>query len=265
MPFLQALLDACADGHTNPDPYEHGPSDHSERNRIEKTDRFTPIQWWLFVALLGEGLLLMLFSQAGILPLAIAMIFGSASLSLLAATGAAVTVGLRRGGLLVSLLILPLYVPVLIFGIGPFPALGIAGGGTAVVLFYAGATVVMAWYILSGRNVAGLHFSRPRWPLFRTILAVGFFSSISSVLTNVIIAIATALVASVGGANAGSTGVTGAVHGMGRGCGRVAWCWPSSPSTSRLTPIHSTVARLLRGKAPAPASTRSNAGSPAGV
>jgi putative MATE family efflux protein len=92
--------------------------------------------------------------------------------------------------------------PCLIFGIGPFPALGIAGGGTAVVLFYAGATAVMAWYILSGRNVAGLHFSRPRWPLFRTILAVGFFSSISSVLTNVIIAFATALVASVGGASA---------------------------------------------------------------
>jgi heme exporter protein B len=41
---------------------------------------------------------------------------GSVTLSLLAAVGAAVTVGLRRGGLLVSLLVLPLYVPVLIFG-----------------------------------------------------------------------------------------------------------------------------------------------------
>ena len=48
--------------------------------------------------------------------------------------------------------------PCLIFGIGPFPALGIAGGGTAVVLFYAGATAVMAWYILSGRNVARIAF-----------------------------------------------------------------------------------------------------------
>lgn len=48
----------------------------------------------------------------------LAMLVGSVNLSLMAAFGAAVTVGLRRGGLLASLLILPIYVPVLIFGIG---------------------------------------------------------------------------------------------------------------------------------------------------
>ncbi len=58
-----------------------------------------------------------------ILPLGLAMGLGSVTLSLLAAVGAAVTVGLRRGGLLVSLLVLPLYVPVLIFGMSA------AGGG----------------------------------------------------------------------------------------------------------------------------------------
>lgn len=61
------------------------------------------------------GFLINLEPQA-ILPLSLAMGLGSVSLSLLAAIGAAVTVGLRRGGLLVSLLVLPLYVPVLIFG-----------------------------------------------------------------------------------------------------------------------------------------------------
>ena len=50
-------------------------------------------------------------------PLGIAMVTGSLELSMLASIGAAVTVGLRRGGLLVSLLVLPLYVPVLIFGV----------------------------------------------------------------------------------------------------------------------------------------------------
>ena len=41
---------------------------------------------------------------------------GTPALSVLGAFGAAVTVGLRRGGLLLSLLVLPLYVPTLIFG-----------------------------------------------------------------------------------------------------------------------------------------------------
>jgi heme exporter protein B len=54
---------------------------------------------------------------AAILPLALAMALGSIALSLLASIGAAVTVGLRRGGLLVSVLVLPLYVPVLVFGL----------------------------------------------------------------------------------------------------------------------------------------------------
>jgi heme exporter protein B len=49
--------------------------------------------------------------------LLLAMALGSLALSLLAAIGGAVTAGLRRGGLLVSLLILPLYVPVLVFGL----------------------------------------------------------------------------------------------------------------------------------------------------
>jgi heme exporter protein B len=49
--------------------------------------------------------------------LMLAMVLGSLALSLLAAIGGAMTAGLRRGGLLVALLILPLYVPVLIFGV----------------------------------------------------------------------------------------------------------------------------------------------------
>ncbi len=62
------------------------------------------------------GFLINLDPQA-ILPLSLAMIIGSIALSLLAALGAAITVALRRGGLLVSLLILPFYVPCLIFGV----------------------------------------------------------------------------------------------------------------------------------------------------
>jgi Na+-driven multidrug efflux pump len=89
--------------------------------------------------------------------------------------------------------------PLLIFGIGPFPALGIAGGGVALLLFYAAGTAVLAWYILSGRNIARLGPTRLRWPLFREILGVGAVAAVTSVQTNVIIALATALVATAAG------------------------------------------------------------------
>ncbi|MBL8906936.1 MAG: heme exporter protein CcmB [Rhizobiales bacterium] len=60
--------------------------------------------------------ILIALPPAAIPSLMLAMIIGSASLSLIAAMGASVTVGLRRGGLLISILVLPLYIPVLIFG-----------------------------------------------------------------------------------------------------------------------------------------------------
>jgi heme exporter protein B len=66
-----------------------------------------------------------------VLPLMIAMLVGSIGIAQLAALGAAVTVGLKRGGLLVSLLILPLYVPLLIFGVSASSA-GDAMSGTAL-------------------------------------------------------------------------------------------------------------------------------------
>ncbi len=61
------------------------------------------------------GLMLGLPAQA--LPALFAsLLLGSAVLSLVGGIGAALTVGLKRGGVLISLLILPLYMPVLIFG-----------------------------------------------------------------------------------------------------------------------------------------------------
>lgn len=53
---------------------------------------------------------------AGYVWLVLSLALGTPALSVLGAFGAAVTVGLRRGGLLLSLLVLPLYIPTLIFG-----------------------------------------------------------------------------------------------------------------------------------------------------
>lgn len=67
------------------------------------------------------GLMLNLPAEAfGTLMLT--MLVGSPAVSFLGAVGAALTLGLRRGGLLLSLLILPLYVPVLIFGVSTINA-----------------------------------------------------------------------------------------------------------------------------------------------
>jgi putative MATE family efflux protein len=110
----------------------------------------------------------------------------------------------------VGLVVLIPLSPCLIFGIGPFPAFGIAGGGAALVLFNAAGTVVLGWYVLSGRNAARLRLAPLRWRLIGDILGVGAWSSISSVQTNVIIACATALVASVAGADAVAGYGTGA-------------------------------------------------------
>ncbi len=61
-------------------------------------------------------------SGAGFATLAAAMLLGTPALSLIGAIGAALTVTLRRGGVLISLLVLPLYIPVLIFGVGAVDA-----------------------------------------------------------------------------------------------------------------------------------------------
>ncbi|MGL4280133.1 MAG: heme exporter protein CcmB, partial [Albidovulum sp.] len=52
----------------------------------------------------------------GFLPLTLSLLIGTPALSVIGAFGAALTVGLKRGGLLLSLLVLPLYIPTLIFG-----------------------------------------------------------------------------------------------------------------------------------------------------
>lgn len=60
---------------------------------------------------------LMNLPNEGFVPLLIALALGTPALSLIGAIGAALILGSRRGGILLSLLVLPLYIPVLIFGV----------------------------------------------------------------------------------------------------------------------------------------------------
>ena len=61
------------------------------------------------------GLMLSL-SEVAIVPMMISLAIGTACLSLIGGVGAALTVSLRKGGLLLSILVIPLYTPVIIFG-----------------------------------------------------------------------------------------------------------------------------------------------------
>lgn len=89
----------------------------------------------------------------GYLPLLASLALGSGSLSLIGAIGSALTVSLRKGGLLLSLVILPFYVPVLIFGASSVKA-AIDGFPYSAQLAILGAMFAVA-IILAPFAIAG--------------------------------------------------------------------------------------------------------------
>jgi len=75
--------------------------------------------------------------------LMVSLLLGTPALSLIGAIGAALTLGLRGGGVLVSLLVLPLCIPVLIFGAGAVEA-NVSGLGEQGYLSMLGAILVLS-------------------------------------------------------------------------------------------------------------------------
>ena len=98
-----------------------------------------------------------------------------------------------------AVLVIPLS-PLLIFGWGPFPRWGVAGGATAVLLYYAGAIPFLAHAVWSGRNVVQPSFRKTRiqWPLLYEILRVGLVAAAITVTTNLTVALTTGIVGRAG-------------------------------------------------------------------
>lgn len=90
--------------------------------------------------------------------LMLTLLLGTISLSLLGSIGAALTVGLHRGTALLSLLILPMAMPILIFGARTV-SLVAAGDGVAGGLYFLGAYVLLMMSIAPFATAAALRIS----------------------------------------------------------------------------------------------------------
>ncbi len=91
--------------------------------------------------------------------LVLSLLVGTPVLSLIGAIGAALTLGLRGGGILISLLILPLYIPVLVYGAGAVMASGDELGNVQAYFLLLSAFLILALIFSPWATAAALRIS----------------------------------------------------------------------------------------------------------
>jgi heme exporter protein B len=97
-------------------------------------------------------------SQNTLWIMTVSLLLGTPVLSLIGSIGAALTLGLRAANVLVALLVLPLYIPVLIFGTGAIEAT-VSGTDPQPYLLLLGATLVLALAFAPWATSAALRIS----------------------------------------------------------------------------------------------------------
>lgn len=107
-----------------------------------------------------SGLFALMFDlQADVALVMMSSLFiGTPVLSLVGSVGAALTLGLRGGSVLTSLLVLPLYIPVLIFGAGAAEAVAV-GINSAAYFFIVGALTLFSLVAMPVATSAALRFA----------------------------------------------------------------------------------------------------------
>jgi len=164
---------------------------------------------WLYAGMGGTGAALasaLAYSNWVFAGAIIVWIFNSLSAILRGTGNMALPAIVTVAGMVV---LIPLS-PLLIFGWGPVPGMGIAGGAAALLSYYVVGSIILACYLLSSKSLLRPSFARIalRWPLFWDILRIGLVGMVSTVATNLTIGITTGLVGRFG---------TAAIAGYGTG------------------------------------------------
>lgn len=97
-----------------------------------------------------------------------------------------------------AVLLLVFLSPPLIFGWGPFPELGVAGGGAAVFIYYLIAALVLGLYLRSSSSPLKFKIVPLQGRLFKDILGVGLPSAVGTIQVNLTVTFVTASVGHFG-------------------------------------------------------------------
>lgn len=112
-----------------------------------------------------------------------------------------------------ALVLIPLS-PLLIFGVGPFPRMGVAGAGAATLIFYAFGLVVYLRHLLRGRGALRLHMVAFESRHFRAILGVGLISALGTLVASLTVVGVTGAVGTQGSAALAGYGIASRVDSL---------------------------------------------------